>query len=200
MTAAEWASRTQGRCRRLGRGQLETQPRLPPPARLKPGGPSPETEISRTLSWPRPGRSAPDRGRAGPGGLLPPPVGARLGWAGEGTCSQCPGRGDQAQIPLPSLPAQMAARSGSGRGGADRGARGVGFLLSHGPLRTWAQTALGARTGAGSHTARPPGLCPAVASTRGHPCRPPRQHPFTGHTCPRGPGPGLAVAALGSPF
>lgn len=133
MTAAEWASRTQGRCRRLGRGQLETQPRLPPPARLKPGGPSPETEISRTLSWPRPGRSAPDRGRAGPGGLLPPPVGARLGWAGEGTCSQCPGRGDQAQIPLPSLPAQMAARSGSGRGGADRGARGVGFLFSHGP-------------------------------------------------------------------
>lgn len=127
MTAAEWASRTQGRCRRLGRGQLETQPRLPPPARLKPGGPSPETEISRTLSWPRPGRSAPDRGRAGPGGLLPPPVGARLGWAGEGTCSQCPGRGDQAQIPLPSLPAQMAARSGSGRGGGGQGCTGCGL-------------------------------------------------------------------------
>lgn len=130
MTAAEWASRTQGRCRRLGRGQLETQPRLPPPARLKPGGPSPETEISRTLSWPRPGRSAPDRGRAGPGGLLPPPVGARLGWAGEGTCSQCPGRGDQAQIPLPSLPAQMAARSGSGRGGRT-GVHGVWASCSH---------------------------------------------------------------------
>lgn len=200
MTAAEWASRTQGRCRRLGRGQLETQPRLPPPARLKPGGPSPETEISRTLSWPRPGRSAPDRGRAGPGGLLPPPVGARLGWAGEGTCSQCPGCGDQAQIPLPSLPAQMAARSGSGWGGG-QGCTGCGLpALTRPPSTPGPRRPLGRARGAGSHTARPPGLCPAVASTRGHPCRPPRQHPFTGHTCPRGPGPGLAVAALGSPF
>lgn len=63
MTAAEWARRTQGRCRRLGRGQLETQRHPPPPCppqtwRALPG----DERLAGPLSSPLPGRSAPDMG------------------------------------------------------------------------------------------------------------------------------------------
>lgn len=61
VTVLDWACRTQGRCRRLGRGQLETQPHLPAPTCCKPGRLSPrDCRLAGPSSWPLPGQSVPD--------------------------------------------------------------------------------------------------------------------------------------------
>lgn len=85
--------------------------------------------------------------------------------------------------------------------GGQTGVHGVWASCSHtAPSTPGPRRPLGRARGAGSHTARPPGLCPAVASTRGHPCRPPRQHPFTGHTCSSWPRPRPSSGCSGEPL
>lgn len=177
MTAAEWASRTQGRCRRLGRGQLETQPRLPPPPASNLAGP-PQRQ---RLAGPCPGPAQVDLPQIGAGRAQGAccPLRWERGWGGQGRGRVLSAQAAGTKLRSHSLPFLLRWQRDLGRaGGADRGARGVGFLLSHGPLHTWAQTALGARTGGRLPHCPPTGPLPSCGLHPGPPLPPTQAAPL----------------------